>query len=159
MLRYCCLSLSHIWLFAPPWTVACQAPLPMEFPRQEYWSEWSVPCSGDLSNPGNEPSSPVSPVLVGGLFTSEPPWRPVNDILLFSCSVVSYSFQPHGLQNTRLPCPSPSPGACSNSCLLSWSFPASGSLLMVRSLHQVPKVLELQLQHQSRQWIFRTDFL
>ena len=93
----------------------------MEFPRQEYWSEWSFPCPGDLYNPGNEPPSPVSPVLVGGFFTSEPPWRPVNDILLFSCSVVSYSFQPHGLQHARLPCPSPSPGACSNSYPLSWS--------------------------------------
>ena len=34
----------------------------------------------------------------------------------FSCSVVSDSLQPHGLQHTRLPCPSPTPGACSNSC-------------------------------------------
>ena len=30
-------SLSHVWLFATPWTVACQAPLSMEFSRQEYW--------------------------------------------------------------------------------------------------------------------------
>ena len=52
----------------------------------------------------------------------------------FSHSVVSYSLQPHGLQHTRLPCSSPSPGACSNSChsdaiqpshsLLSPSLPA-----------------------------------
>ena len=34
----------------------------------------------------------------------------------FSCSVVSDSLQPHGLQHTRLPCPSPPPGDCSNSC-------------------------------------------
>ena len=34
----------------------------------------------------------------------------------FSCSVVSDSSQPHGLQHARLPCPSPTPGACSNSC-------------------------------------------
>ena len=34
----------------------------------------------------------------------------------FSCSVVSDSLQPHGLQHARLPCPSPTPGACSNSC-------------------------------------------
>ena len=39
------------------------------------------------------------------------------------------------------------------------SFPASGSSLWVSSLHQVAKILELQLQHQSFQWIFRTDFL
>ena len=71
-------------------------------------------------------------------------------MLLFSCSVVSDSLRPHGLQHTRLPCPLPSPGACSNSCPLSqWchltitssvmpffsrlqTFPASGSLLMSR---------------------------
>ena len=37
----------------------------------------------------------------------------------FSYSVVSNSLQPHGLLHTRLPCPSPTPGACSNSCPLS----------------------------------------
>ena len=36
-------------------------------------------------------------------------------LLLFSCSVVSSSFGPNGLQHTILPCPSPPPGACSNS--------------------------------------------
>ena len=42
----------------------------------------------------------------------------------FSCSVVSDSLRPHGLQHTRLPCPSPTPGAYSNSCPLSrWSHP------------------------------------
>ena len=40
-------------------------------------------------------------------------------VLLFSCSVLSDSLRPHGLQHARLPCPSPSPGVCSNSCLLS----------------------------------------
>ena len=38
----------------------------------------------------------------------------------FSCSVVSDSLWSHGLQHARLPCPSPTPGACSNSCPLSW---------------------------------------
>ena len=41
-------------------------------------------------------------------------------LLLFSCSVVSNSLGPHGLQHTRLSCPSPSLRACSNSCPLSW---------------------------------------
>ena len=41
-------------------------------------------------------------------------------LLLFSHSVVSDSLQPHVLQHARLPCSSPSPGACSNSCPLSW---------------------------------------
>ena len=67
---------------------------------------------------------------------------------LFSHSVMSNSLRTHGLQHARLPCPSPSPGVCSNSCPLSqWchptisssvipfssclqSFPASGSFLM-----------------------------
>ena len=64
-----------------------------------------------------------------------------------SCSVVSNSLQPHGLQHARLPCPSPTPGVYSNSRPLSWwchltisscvipfsclqSFPASGSFPM-----------------------------
>ena len=41
-------------------------------------------------------------------------------VLLFSCSVVSDSLWPHGPQHARLSCPSPSPGASSNSCPLSW---------------------------------------
>ena len=48
----------------------------------------------------------------------------------FSCSVVSNSLQPHGLQHSRLPCPSPTPGACSNSCPLSrWWHPITSSLV------------------------------
>ena len=91
----------------------------------------------------------------------------------FSHSVMSDSLQPHGLQHARPPCPSPTPGGCSNSGPLSrWchptmspsvisfssclqSLPASGSF----SMSQLAKVLEFQLQHQSFQWIFRTDFL
>ena len=71
-------------------------------------------------------------------------------LLLFSCSIMSDSLWPRGLQHARLPCPSPSPRACSNSCPLSWwchptisssvvpfssclqSFPVSGSFLMSR---------------------------
>ena len=41
-----------------------------------------------------------------------------EDLLLFSCSVVSDSLQPHRLQNAQLPCPLPSPRVCSNSCPL-----------------------------------------
>ena len=44
-----------------------------------------------------------------------PLWRARHE-WLFSCSVVSNSLRPHGLEYTRLPIPSPSPGACSNSC-------------------------------------------
>ena len=96
-------------------------------------------------------------------------------LYLLSCSGLS-DLQPHGLQHARLPCLSPSPGACSDSCPLSQSchptilssvVPFSSCLLSfpseffqwVSSSHQVAKILELQLQHQSFQCIFRVDFL
>ena len=41
------------------WTVACQAPLSMEFSREEYWSGLPFPSPGDLPNPGIEPRSPA----------------------------------------------------------------------------------------------------
>ena len=53
-----------------PWTVPCQAPLPMGFSRQEYWSGLPFPSPGDLPNPGIEPTSPE---LAGRFFTTEPP--------------------------------------------------------------------------------------
>ena len=50
---------SYIQLFAIPWTVACQAPLPMGFSRQEYWSGLPCPPPGNPPNPRTEPGSPV----------------------------------------------------------------------------------------------------
>ena len=50
-------------LFMTPWTIAHQAPLSLEFPRQEYWSGLPFPSPGDLPDPGIEPVSPVSPAL------------------------------------------------------------------------------------------------
>ena len=47
--------LNHVWLFANPWTVACQAPLSKPFSRQEYWSGWWFPPPGDLANPRIKP--------------------------------------------------------------------------------------------------------
>ena len=59
--------------FVTPWTVACQAPLSMGFPRQEYCSGLPFPSPGDLSDPGIEPAAPVSPALAGRFFTTELP--------------------------------------------------------------------------------------
>ena len=42
-----------------PWTVAHQAPLSMEFSRQEYWNGLPFPSPGDLPDPGIEPGSPA----------------------------------------------------------------------------------------------------
>ena len=95
----------------------------------------------------------------------------------FSHSVVSNSLQPHGLQHARLPCWSPTPGACSKPCPLSrWCHPTISSSVIpflllpsifpsirqglfqwVSSSYQVARVLEFQLQHQSFQWTPRAD--
>ena len=90
----------------------------------------------------------------------------------FRLSVVPDSLQPHGLQNARLPCPSPTPDlaqtyvnrvsdAIQPSHSLSSPSPTfnlsqhEGLFQWVSSSHQVAKLLELQLQYQSFQWIFR----
>ena len=65
-------SLSHVRLFATPWTVAYQAPLSMGFSRQLYWSGLPFPSPGDLPYPGIEPGSPA---LLTDALPSEPPGK------------------------------------------------------------------------------------
>ena len=65
-------SLSHVQLFATPWTVACQAPLSMGFSTQEYWSGLPFPSPEDLPNPGIKPGSPA---LQADALPSKPPGR------------------------------------------------------------------------------------
>ena len=55
--RHCVSVLSCVRLFVTLWAVARQAPLSMGFPRLEYWSGLPYPSSGDLPNPGTEPTS------------------------------------------------------------------------------------------------------
>ena len=57
---------SHVQLFTAVWTVVCQAPLSLGFPRKEFKSGLPFPLPGDLFNPGIEPASSA---LQGGLFT------------------------------------------------------------------------------------------
>ena len=60
------------------WTIACQAPLSMEFSRQEYWSGLPFPPPpGDLPNSGIEPRSLASPALADRFFTTVPPRKPI----------------------------------------------------------------------------------
>ena len=66
---------SRVQLFVTLWTVACQAPLSMGFPRQEYWSGLPFPPPGDLPNPGIESASLTSPELAGGFFTISTTWE------------------------------------------------------------------------------------
>ena len=96
--------------------------------------------------------------------------------VMYSHSVMSDPLWLHGLKYAWHPCPSPSPGVCSSSSSLSWwchptisasvipftcfkPFPVSESFLMSQLFALGGRVLEIQLHHQSFQWIFRVDFL
>ena len=86
--------------------IARQAPLSMQFPRQESWSGLPFPSPGDFPHPGIEP---LSPALAGGFSIAEPPGKPIvcsGSLCCVSHSLVSNSLWPHGLQPTRLlyPC-------------------------------------------------------
>ena len=75
--HYACMlsCFSCVWLFATPWTVACQAPLFMGFSRQEYWRGLPFLPPGGLPDPGIEPESLKSPALAGGFFTTSTTWE------------------------------------------------------------------------------------
>ena len=60
------------------WTVAYQAPLSMEFSRQEYWSGLPCPPPEDLPNPGIKPMSLISPTLAGRFFTASATWEALH---------------------------------------------------------------------------------
>ena len=75
-------SLSHVRLFATPWTVAYQAPPSMGFSRQECWSGLPFPSPGDLPDPGIEPGSPT---LQADTLPSKPPGNQTWDQIHVSC--------------------------------------------------------------------------
>ena len=79
----CAWPLSRVRLFAPLWILACQAPLSMGFPRQEYRSGLPFPSPGDLLDSGIKPASPA---LAGRFFTTEPQEKP----LISSVSISYY---------------------------------------------------------------------
>ena len=62
--------------FVTQWTRAHQVPLPVEFPRQEYWNALPFPTPGNLPDPGIKPASPGSPELAGIFFNNVQPGRP-----------------------------------------------------------------------------------
>ena len=64
--------------FATLWTVARQAPLPMGFPRQEYWSGLPFPSPGDLPDAGMQSVSPELLAWSGGFFTNGPLGKPLS---------------------------------------------------------------------------------
>ena len=80
--NYVCQSLSHVRLFATPWTAAHQAPLSMGFSSQEYWGGLPCPPPGDLPKPGIEPGSQADFLL------PEPHGKPITllKLYLFGCA-------------------------------------------------------------------------
>ena len=136
-------SLSHVWLFVTLWTTVRQASLSIT-------NSWSP----------RKPMSIVSVMPSKHLILCRPL---LLSSVQFSCSVVSDSLPPHGLQHARPPCPSPTPRAYSNSCPLSrWchptiscsvipffsclqSFPASVSFAMSQFFTSGGQSIEFQL--------------
>ena len=66
---------SCAWLLTTLWIIAHQAPLSMEFSRQEYWSGLPCPPPGDLPDPGIETMSLKSLALADGFFTTSATWE------------------------------------------------------------------------------------
>ena len=69
---------SLVRLFATPWTVTCQVPLPMGFSRQAYWIGLPFPPPGDLPDPGIEPESLA---LAVKFFTTKPPRKHLSEYI------------------------------------------------------------------------------
>ena len=96
----CVQSLSCVWLFATPWTIAHQAPLSMGFFWQEYWSRLPFPPPGDLLNPETESASlalqvdslPLSRLESPGAFLMGVKWYLFNYCLLKRRIKLSISF-------------------------------------------------------------------
>ena len=78
VLRRLLCMLSHfspVQLFVILWTIDRQAPLPIRFSRQEYWSWLPCPPPGDLPHPEIKPMSLTSPALAGKFFTTSATWK------------------------------------------------------------------------------------
>ena len=89
-------SLSCVWLFVTPWTVAHESPLSMGFSRQEYWSGLPCPPPGDLPDPGIEPRSPA---LQADSLSSESPGKPSFFLKVMIISFPSFFFYDLGYKN------------------------------------------------------------
>ena len=79
------------------WTVIHQAPLSMEFSRQDYWSRLPFPPPEELPDPRIKPVSLTSSVLAGRFFTTEPPGKPVLMVTITEIQIQNTVHQPRGL--------------------------------------------------------------
>ena len=174
-----CLVAQSCPILCNPMRVACQGPLAMGI-LQARIMEWiAISFSSNLPDPGIEPASVASPELASRFVTTAQ-WLKkmvLKNMLLFSSSVVSNFCDPLDCSMPGFPVYHQLPGFDQTNVhrvgdaiqpsylLLSPSLPAfhfpqhQGLFQWVSSSHQIAKLLELQLQHQSFQWIFRVDFL
>ena len=115
----CMLScFSRVQLLVTLWTVVHQAPLSMEFSRQEYWSGLPCPPPGDLPCPGIEPGSVMPPASAGGFLTTSTTWEAhvSHSVLSTCCDPMDYTLPGssiHGILQTRI---------------LKWVFPSPEDL-------------------------------
>ena len=124
----CVLScFSHVQLYVAPRTAVHQAPLSMEFSRQESWS--GLPCAppGDLPDPGTKPESPISPALAGRFFTMS-----VTGEAQYTYTHIHIHVVAQSLSHVR-PFATPRTAACQSSL----SFTISQSLLKLISIESV----------------------
>ena len=154
MLCVCVLScFSCNQLIVTLWTAACQPPLSMGFSRQKYWS--GLPCSppGDLPDPKIELESPVSPVLAGRFFTTEPPRKSPIDMRM-----IKSKDSAHQKVKPRLPQTTPFSAPVSPTILKS---PPSFSLALRSPTHTAPLTEDLSGVgwHTILQGIFPTQRL
>ena len=148
----------------------------MGFPRQEYRSGLPLNSLGVLPDTGMEL---MSPALAGRFFITEPSGKPqatsqfspvqsLSHVQLFATPGTAAGWASPSITNSWSP---PKPKSiefvmlsiylilCCPLILCPQSFPASGSFKWVSSSHQIAKVLEFHLQHQSFQWAPRTGLL
>ena len=86
----CVRVLHHIRLLVASYTVACQAPLSVDFFRQEYWDGMPLPTLGDLPDSGTKLVNLASPALAGGFFTTSVTWE--AHIYIYSMCVYIYIY-------------------------------------------------------------------
>ena len=87
--------LSHVRFFVTPWAAAHQAPVSMQFSRQEYWSGLLFLSPRILPNPGIEPTSPVSPASTGEFFTSVPPVKTFDTFPADQIQIIKHLYIDH----------------------------------------------------------------
>ena len=112
-------SFSHVWLLETTWTAASQAPLSMEFSRQNIGVGCHSLVQGIFPIPESNPGLPHCRQILYHL-SCKGSLRMLTVSVQFSHPVMSDSLRLHGQHHTRPPCPSPTPRVYPNSCPLSW---------------------------------------